>query len=420
MANTVVAEHMLTAVSNVRTSPKWSFGGRHSSRFNGGAPGPGQYQPSVDGKFYTSAKFGFGTSERKHLGGACAPGPGTYEQRRGLDAPAFSCTPRRSGPQSRFMTPGPGTYKYGVYGKDEPKWGFGSGTRGALSAPGTPGPGTYNGDHLVSSPKWGMGSGARQPLAGTKNVPGPGTYCLPEVLQQGPKFTVRGKKDIKIQNSVPGPGQYVPNTHGGVTSPSYGFGIKTGSCFFSTNNPGPGAYGQNNILSSTRPLSPNWTFGTGGRDGIKGNMVPGPGQYQQESPSNASKWGFGTGKRVGLGFNSGVPGPGTYATSGTSCMKGSIPPQYSLTPRRPMVDKAFTPGPGAYQPGLSQCDKEPEWGFSRGQRSGLGDKSQAPGPGSYNQNTNTCGPMYSMRAKPVEKMNIGSHNLGGTYSQFGY
>uniref|UniRef100_A0A0G4GMQ6 Uncharacterized protein n=1 Tax=Chromera velia CCMP2878 TaxID=1169474 RepID=A0A0G4GMQ6_9ALVE len=413
-----IADNFLTTTSNVRTSPKWSMGGRYSSKYDNANPGPGTYNAGIDGRFHNTAKYGFGTSERKGGNGQNVPGPGTYDARLGSDAPHFSCTPRRNGPNARMNVPGPGTYQPGLSGKSEPKWGFGTGLRAAYSVPATPGPGTYNGDKQSGSPKWGMGTGLRQPINSTKHVPGPGAYNLPGLLTEGPKYTVLGRRDFKTLNNVPGPGQYQASKHVGAEGPSYGFGLKTGGAFAGNHNPGPGAYAPDGAVRATRTASPNWGFGTGGRDGLKPTGVPGPGNYNPDDPNLVSpKWGFGTGGRGALGSRNGNPGPGNYTPGYGQALYS--PPAFSMTARRPLSDRSFTPGPGAYQPGMTTKDSPPIWGFSRGLRTGKHDNA-VPGPGSYEAHGSFHGPKYTMRARTGGKAAGPNENLGGTYTQFGY
>lgn len=53
------AEQMLTNLSSVRTSPKWSFRGRYDNNKAGNSPGPGAYEAGNDGRYRSSSRWGF-------------------------------------------------------------------------------------------------------------------------------------------------------------------------------------------------------------------------------------------------------------------------------------------------------------------------------------------------------------------------
>jgi hypothetical protein len=212
---------LITTLSNVKSSPKWSMRGRFETKMRHTAPGPGAYPivsqdkttkyttpPSFafgssvrDGKFghqipgpgqytpfdpnMTTPKYGFGTAGRGGLGRKSNyPGPGTYEPTSGNDGPRFTAAGRRDRSSKAPATPGPGAYKPNLDAAYDagPKWGFGSSARtGMMTMSGTPGPGTYSlgstlggAPHLASAPKYSMKP--RRPMGKSQSGPGPGAH----------------------------------------------------------------------------------------------------------------------------------------------------------------------------------------------------------------------------------------------------
>jgi len=91
-----------------------SFSGRFPGSRRVGTPGPGAYTPGMNPALESMPKYGFGSSNRSHLGTNNAPGPGTYEMKTALcqsaitkSAPCFSMKPRRPVVRND-ATPGPG------------------------------------------------------------------------------------------------------------------------------------------------------------------------------------------------------------------------------------------------------------------------------------------------------------------------
>ena len=84
-----------------------------------------------------------------------------------------------------------------------------------------PSPDRYNPDYTVEStlankPKWGFGSSKRGSLnVGKTEVPGSGTYHIPQKAVEGTKWTMGKRWDDKNAlnhaKQVPGPGGYDPN-----------------------------------------------------------------------------------------------------------------------------------------------------------------------------------------------------------------
>merc|ERR1719171_2862668 len=143
-------EHpLITGLSNIKTTPKWSFGGRPkelASALN--VPGPGSYAvplPDATSKFTKSARFGFGSASREGSYRKQVPGPGQYSLKKhmGEEGPAFSCTPRREYKATICEPPGPGAHDLpNLVGKEGPKY-SGTPRRGELNKANVPGPGAY-------------------------------------------------------------------------------------------------------------------------------------------------------------------------------------------------------------------------------------------------------------------------------------
>jgi len=165
------------------------------------------------------------------------------------------------------------------------------------------------------------------------------------------------------------------------------FGSKTALANDKTKVPGPGAYDQDSRIRNQ--ASPGYRVGTAKRDGLyNSSETPGPGTYAVRPGSafnreSGPKYGFGTANRDDInGMSRTLPGPGAYQHKGEfeSPNKGT-----SLVPRRP--DSAFfgsgrAPGPGAYNPSLSDKKGAPAYRIGSASRD-TKERIRAPGPGSY-------------------------------------
>lgn len=232
---------------------------------------------------------------------------------------------------------------------------------------------------------------------------------------------------ISLNKSVPGPGQYNPQSNG-FNKTAFSFGgrhnIEDKEL---RSKPGPGAYTSRSTLGKTMG-----TFGKSQKGmPLASKLVisnPGPGQYPPSSSDiykkSAPRYGFGSSKR---GNDSQIkqkklsPGPGQY---GFGNKMGEAAPKYTLTPRRPDTTPAVgrsSPGPGNYNPddrfsknkspnfkfgsstrrnnrkdmgpspdsysvgGLDSRKKSsPSFGFGSSKRPALSQTGFTPGPGNYN------------------------------------
>merc|ERR1719158_2012113 len=91
---------LITGLSHVKTSPKWSFNGRQNHLNQALGPGPGSYStpaPDSTSKSKRAPGFAFGSASREIIDKQRVPGPGSYAHKThcGSEGIAFSCTPRR-------------------------------------------------------------------------------------------------------------------------------------------------------------------------------------------------------------------------------------------------------------------------------------------------------------------------------------
>lgn len=226
---------LMTGLSSVRTSPKWSMQGRWQATKRGSVgntPGPGSY--SADGfqetsRFGRAAQFVFGSSTRDGFGGSKMPGPGTYAPRQDTIsdvAPSwgFGTSLRNQMARESNQAPGPGTYAHassvgggGPLYTATPRRSYQVGSGQSLA----PGPGAYGGvlggkeATTLASPRWGFGTSQRQPLSNAGQAPGPGAYGVQNHGSLGkyaPKYSIGARRNqLGETKDTPGPG-----AHGGA------------------------------------------------------------------------------------------------------------------------------------------------------------------------------------------------------------
>jgi len=216
-------------MSQVKTSPKWSFRGKPKSEISVETPGPGEYNtPEVESvKFNTSQRFGFGTSPREVVRPATAPGPGEYsplhpKHKQGVQY-GFGTSIRQGLKPAAQTNPGPGAYSHPPkMGNGGPKYSAMS-KRGGYKSTEVPGPGAYHQappvaadlnasallQHRPRSPKYGFGTASREGVI-SNAVPGPGSYDnSAHPLKAGsPKYSMRPRTEQRRSNETPGPGAY--------------------------------------------------------------------------------------------------------------------------------------------------------------------------------------------------------------------
>jgi len=214
---------LITTLSTVKSSPKWSFKGRFDSKTQANAaPGPGAYGAPSDPRQTAKPAFSFGSTSRDGYHGIGNPGPGQYtpvDPNHGTPKFGFG-TSGRGGLARRSTTPGPGTYD-AAPGNVGPRFTAAGRRSGESKAPPAPGPGAYKpifGAANDMPPKWGFGTSTRHGLTSYSATPGPGTYNQESLLLGSatkpacPKFSMKPRRDERVQDmKTPGPG-----AHGGA------------------------------------------------------------------------------------------------------------------------------------------------------------------------------------------------------------
>ena len=458
-------------------SPNYTFGGKRAQtkRSNGyDGPGPGTYQsPSTFGKKggYVGVKakaekkfqgpgpgsYAMGTTFTKGFGMSFGggkrstanlnhslhmPGPGAYDPLsdfgRKIHGAGFG-SGKRGNLEGKHDHPGPGSYKVNESIYRDPKAASMKGRPQITKVDHRPGPGHYVSKSLHQSPAYSMGVKGKARKLGTEENPPPGSYN-PEYTKI--KHSVPGvnfgspSKEVKGDNSMPGPGQYSLRTTVGSEGPAYGirgrYKDPAGDI-----KPGPGNYNPKD--DCIRHGNPGTVMGSGQRQPLmNGDRAPGPGMYDQETREKGKHFSFGSGLRDdGTNRqNKDNPGPGTYPVNGMVGKEGkgviiagkhkdrapdTIPgpgtydsknnrnaPSFSISGHRtedPVArNQASMPGPNIYNPDDS-CVKQRQPTVSFGNKpkvSDLKDDGQ-PGPGQYQLKTTLEGKGVHIASKIPEK-----------------
>lgn len=209
---------LITGLSHVKTSPKWSFNGRQNRLSPVNGPGPGSYTtPATDitSKSKRAPGFAFGSATREIIDKQRVPGPGSYAHKKflGSDGTAFSCTPRRIMALQASDKPGPGAHDLPSLCGAGPKFTV-TPRRRELRKAGGPGPGAYNQEDgaLIQAPeKWSFGTSTRPVIESSGKTPGPGTYNHREhVGHHGQQYSMQSRREGVKPLATPGPG-----AHGG-------------------------------------------------------------------------------------------------------------------------------------------------------------------------------------------------------------
>ena len=231
------------------TGPEWRFGGAsRTKREAGDIPGPGAYElPDLKEKVAFSLSSRHGVSDKEER-----PGPGTYDPELQGSAPLYSL-----GSAGRLqlirpsLTPGPGQYD---------------------SHPQTAPSSKY--------PSFRFGSGQRISLQPTVRSPGPGAYeNIPQ--SAGPRFTFKGRYYNSAGEEIPGPAHYNQDIPSQVAGPNIGYNFGTErrdrgvvDSKKMREGVGPGMY-----HTELKKSSPYWSFGGQKRSKPQKRGEPGPGQY---------------------------------------------------------------------------------------------------------------------------------------------
>lgn len=203
-----------------------------------------------------------------------------------------------------------------------------------------------------------------------------------------PKYSMRPKTGTGFypaNNNQPGPGNYNPD-YKKSNDFKYTMRIRPNSAASLMNNPGPGAYNLRKIDSDllkthsykfgteTKHKEPNFTY-------IKS---PGPGNYDYDRAkvtSAAPKFSFGKELR-GDNSRARTPGPGQYEAKK---IMGNDGPKIGMSFHRPLSQMGNkNPGPGTYQPNLTNKNKSPEYRIGTSKREIVDKETRLkPGPGTY-------------------------------------
>lgn len=174
----------------------------------------------------------------------------------------------------------------------------------------TPGPNAYRGDNktaaLKSAPAYGFGTSKRpQSVNVKKQAPGPGQYDLRGIVgseSQGRTLASKLNAAKTSNNFAPGPGQYNPMfTQSIKKNPGWRIGSSKRDeeerDARRRNYPSSDTYNPNFDASKSKLAS--WSFGTGQRSNFaKGNVNPGPNNYDVANKTGADRPAFGMGLKL--------------------------------------------------------------------------------------------------------------------------
>lgn len=251
--------------------------------------------------------------------------------------------------------------------------------RASLPPPQAPDPGRYSPPKAKESPSCVFARSSKDTgSANHQQVPPPGTYNLPSTLDKR-SYSISGRHpDVgeKRTTFVPGPGAY--DTRGKGESPQFSLG-----------------------------KGKRW------RGSENKTEVPGPGAYPPPSRPRAASAILGTSKRPGLTVPSFSPGPGAYPVSAEKAG-----PQYSISGRYQVQQRAHSPGPGQYDHShygyVLQRPASAVWGPDHQRSHDL--NQSAPGPGQYPLHYKPAGPNYSFGTEKQRNWLKDDPNPGpGTY-----
>ena len=182
-------------------------------------PGPGKYNPISNLIKKSSIKHSFPKDKRMHYFENTNPAPNKYNTttKFGEDAKKITMSPYGRNPIKYNDFPGPNQYNpdYKLLKIKYPKYKIGTAKRKNLYEinPSFPAPNKYYINERYNSQKpksstWKIGTSKRPPLYLDKKTPGVGMYSLRNNRNNGPKYTLRGKFEIKNKEKRPGVGQY--------------------------------------------------------------------------------------------------------------------------------------------------------------------------------------------------------------------
>ena len=203
-----------------KTNTKYSFPkGPRGIKSRPFTPGPGKYDPSLNLTKIKTKKYSFPKEMRMKYFQNTNPGPNKYntQTKFGEDGKKISMArSQRINPKDNGV-PGPNKYcpNYKILKTKNPKYRIGTAKRRNLfdTDPSFPGPNKYNINEKYNSkkpksPTWKFGTCKSSQLFSDNDTPGVGMYSLRNNRNNAPKYTFRGKFDIKSKEVRPGVGRY--------------------------------------------------------------------------------------------------------------------------------------------------------------------------------------------------------------------
>lgn len=368
-----------------RNGPSYSLSGHRTEdpilREKAKMPPPGSYNPDDSITKHQSHGVSFGSGAKSTtLRGDGTPGPGQYQLKTTLDSKGVHIAGKV--PEVvKEKAPGPGAYdpKADLKYKSGPSFSI-SGVHGDQYMPtkGIPGPGTYDSPERPATSGFKFGSDKRQGLASRGDAPGPGQYTVPTTIgKEGKNIIIAGRYEDKRDVNQVGPGQYqLPST---LSGPKFSMGAGEKGTKLNKDallNPPPGTYTID--ANAGKHHSPGIVFGKDKRDHLKGDSLPGPGNYQM--PSTLDSRGITIQGKHEEKIKERAPGPGAYEAKEDPRKTHGGGVKFGHDSKGKGARDTGAPGPGQYK--IDQpYDKGPKFGKD------LRDKpikSDMPGPGQYN------------------------------------
>lgn len=333
-------------------------------------PGPGSYNPISQSHSYSCIIMG----KPKELSNEVTPGPGDYKTEIRSDSPSYSI-----GQSERFhkinLSPGPGDYEVK--------------------------------DLRPRSPAFKIGNSERDLMKGFKlnveKTPGPGEYSV-EVRGHSPAARIIGKAFEVVQLS-PGPADYVKeNAKVYPKAAEYSLPKALRQDVVRNNYPGPADYAGNGVRVNK---SLNGTFTRSGRSSMEKSESPGP-NYAPSSTLSKKGGVIGTKSIPRIEIS---PGPGSYTSRDSPSPRG-----YSFTRSSKFIQSHISSvGPSSYSPSLPSTRLQPTFSKSARQdifgcctavtlqslsESSKDFRNSTPGPGAYNPGISDSSPKFSIGRSP--------------------
>jgi hypothetical protein len=200
-------------------------------------------------------------------------------------------------------------------------------------------------------------------------------------------FSVKGsafgngkRSSVNLNRSVqmPGPGQYAPVTMFGNKTQGNGFGTGKRNSMKGNKMPGPGTYQVNDSL-----YRDNKAASIKGRPQTsKVDYRPGPGHYQSRSTHASPSFSMGARTKLKESGARDNPGPGNYNEDYTKTKHSTHGVNFGSPGKSKMVGNSSMPGPGQYSLRTTVGTEGPSFSMKGRHPNPKGDEK--PGPGNYN------------------------------------